>query len=99
MSNVRGNISTYDQSTPILEDLSSAVRFGARAPVTSTALLLAPAWLPTQALALNTMPLLAIVNWLNEPPLPTLRSALLRQTEFEPVTITELLPALLLLPM
>jgi hypothetical protein len=29
MSNVRGNISTYDQSTPILEDLSSAVRFGA----------------------------------------------------------------------
>ncbi|HUW56078.1 MAG TPA: DUF5309 family protein [Planctomycetota bacterium] len=29
MANIRGNISTYDQSTPILEDLSSAVRFGA----------------------------------------------------------------------
>jgi len=29
MSNIRGNISTYDQSAPILEDLSSAVRFGA----------------------------------------------------------------------
>ena len=29
MSSIRGNISTYDQSTPILEDLSSAVRFGA----------------------------------------------------------------------
>ena len=29
MSNIRGNMSTYDQSAPILEDLSSAVRFGA----------------------------------------------------------------------
>ena len=29
MANIRGNISTYDQSAPILEDLSSAVRFGA----------------------------------------------------------------------
>ena len=29
MSNIRGNMSTYDQSTPILEDLSGAVRFGA----------------------------------------------------------------------
>ncbi len=29
MSNIRGNISTYDQSATILEDLSSAVRFGA----------------------------------------------------------------------
>lgn len=29
MSTIRGNISTYDQSAPILEDLSSAVRFGA----------------------------------------------------------------------
>lgn len=29
MSNIRGNISTYDQSASILEDLSGAVRFGA----------------------------------------------------------------------
>ena len=29
MTNIRGNISTYDQSASILEDLSSAVRFGA----------------------------------------------------------------------
>ena len=29
MANVRGNMSTYDQSAGILEDLSSAVRFGA----------------------------------------------------------------------
>jgi hypothetical protein len=29
MTNIRGNISTYDQSKSILEDLSSAVRFGA----------------------------------------------------------------------
>jgi hypothetical protein len=29
MSNIRGNISTYDQPAPIIEDLSSVVRFGA----------------------------------------------------------------------
>ena len=29
MANVRGNMSTYDQSAGVLEDLSSAVRFGA----------------------------------------------------------------------
>ncbi len=29
MSNIRGNMSTYDQSAGVLEDLSSAVRFGA----------------------------------------------------------------------